>query len=92
VLTACGLDWPKGVTGRALRSRFSEEWAGRRDDLRAAVAAQPPFGFYAALNSVPATAINWAGESAGLVASVLLLAQVLPQRVPSTTTPSLCMP
>ena len=67
---ACGLDWPGTVTGRALRSAFSDAWAGRRDALRAAVAAQPPFGFMAELARDPATEINWAGESAGLVDDV----------------------
>jgi len=74
---ACGLDWPNGITGRALRSRFSTEWVGRRDALRAAVAAKPPFGFYAELNADPATAINWAGESAGLVTSVRPAADIV---------------
>jgi nitronate monooxygenase len=67
---ACGLEWPNGVTGRALRSPFTDEWLGRRAALRATVAAKPPFGFYAELNADTSTAINWAGESAGLVASV----------------------
>src|SRR6185436_1358654 len=67
---ACGLDWPNGVTGRALRNRFSAEWEGRRAALRAGVAARPMFAFYAELAADPATAINWAGESAGLVDAV----------------------
>lgn len=67
---ACGLDWPCGVTGRALRNRFSTQWEGRRDALRAEVAARPPFGFLAELMRDPALTINWAGESAGLVDEV----------------------
>jgi nitronate monooxygenase len=78
---ACGLDWPNGVTGRALRSPFTDEWLGRRAGLRAIVATKPPFGFYAELNADPATAINWAGESAGLVASVRPAAAIVRELV-----------
>lgn len=67
---ACGLAWPNGVTGRALRSAFSAEWAGRRAALRAEVARRPPFGFLAELEQDPQRALNWAGESAGLVDAV----------------------
>jgi len=67
---AYGLAWPNGVTGRALRSRFTDAWAGRRDELRARVAAEPPRAFVARLAADPATAINWAGEASGLVAAV----------------------
>jgi nitronate monooxygenase len=78
---ACGLDWPNGVTGRALRSPFTDEWRGRRAALRATVAAKPPFGFYAELNADPATAVNWAGESAGLVTSVRPAAAIVHELV-----------
>jgi nitronate monooxygenase len=78
---ACGLDWPNGVTGRALRNRFVREWAGRRDALRAAVAAKPLLGFHGDLNADPATAINWAGESAGLVDAVRPAADIVRELV-----------
>jgi len=29
-----GMPWPEGVSGRALRNRFSDEWHGREDALR----------------------------------------------------------
>jgi nitronate monooxygenase len=74
---ACGLDWPRGVTGRALRNRFSATWEGRREALRAEVAAQPMFGFVTALAADPATEINWAGESAGLVDRVRPAADIV---------------
>jgi nitronate monooxygenase len=74
---ACGLDWPRRVTGRALRNRFSAEWEGRHADLRAAVAAHPPLGFLLALARDPATQINWAGESAGLVDRVRPAAEIV---------------
>jgi nitronate monooxygenase len=67
---ACGLDWPPPVVGRALRNRFSAEWEGRRAALRAEVAKHPLFGFVLGLAADPATEINWAGESAGLVPRV----------------------
>ncbi len=36
---AAGMPWPAGVAGRAIRNRFTDEWHGREDELRA-VAAQ----------------------------------------------------
>jgi nitronate monooxygenase len=75
---ACGLEWPRRVTGRALRNRFSATWEGRRDELRKTVATYPlPFGFMAELVRDPATEINWAGESAGLVDRVRPAAEIV---------------
>lgn len=67
---ACGLDWPNGVTGRVLRNRFTQAWEGRREALRAKTATYPPFGHLLELDRSPDTAVNWAGESSGLVADV----------------------
>jgi nitronate monooxygenase len=67
---ACGLDWPRGVTGRALRNAFTARWEGRHAELRAAVAAEPPFAFVIGLAADPEQEINWAGESAGSVRAV----------------------
>jgi nitronate monooxygenase len=78
---ACGLDWPPPVVGRALRSRFSETWRGRRRELRAEVAKRPLFGFVRELASDPATDINWAGESAGLVDRVRPAAEIVRELV-----------
>jgi len=74
---ACGLEWPSGTTGRALRNRFTAEWEGRHSELRAAVAAKPPFGFLMELASDVESAINWAGESAGLVSKVQPAAEIV---------------
>ena len=74
---ACGLSWPRHVTGRALRNRFSAQWQGRREALRAEVAKQPLFAFLRELEADPSTAINWAGESAGLVESVRPAAEIV---------------
>ena len=83
---ACGLDWPKPVTGRALRNRFTEQWEDRRGELRAEVAARPLFGFVAELASSPDTEINWAGESAGLVDRVRPAAHIVANLVADAET------
>jgi len=74
---ACGLAWPRRVTGRALRNRFTAEWEGRREALQKEVATRPPFGFMAELAQEPATEVNWAGESAGLVDRVRPAAEIV---------------
>ena len=74
---ACGLAWPRRVTGRALRNRFTAEWEGRREALQKEVATRPPFGFVAELAQEPATEVNWAGESAGLVDRVRPAAEIV---------------
>lgn len=79
---ACGLEWPRGVVGRVLANRFTEEWLGRRDELRRAVedatrASGNPFAFLMALEENPERALNWAGESAGQVREVLPAADVV---------------
>jgi len=79
---ACGLEWPRGVTGRVLRNRFTAEWLGRRAELRSAVAAaaasaRSPIAFKARLDADPATALNWAGESSGMVRDVAAAADVV---------------
>jgi nitronate monooxygenase len=74
---ACGLDWPNGVVGRALRNRFSADWEGRRAELRARAAGYPRFGFLEELARDPETRINWAGESAGLVERVQPAAEIV---------------
>ena len=71
------IDWPKNIVGRAMRSRFSEEWAGREDELRAKAASMPPFALVGDLGRDPETEINWAGESAGLVNEILPAAEVV---------------
>src|SRR5262245_59816054 len=74
---ACGLDWPPPIVGRALRNRFSAEWQGHRSELRAEVAKHPLFGFVQELAADPATQINWAGESAGLVDRIRPAAEIV---------------
>ena len=70
--------WPAGIVGRAMRSRFSEEWAGRTEEARAKAKTYPSvFGMVMELGEHPATEINWAGESAGLVRAVQPAAAVV---------------
>ncbi|HEY8518181.1 MAG TPA: nitronate monooxygenase [Candidatus Binatia bacterium] len=79
---ACALAWPRGVVGRVLGNRFTDEWRGRRDELRRAVAdaarrSGHPSAFVAALGADPERALNWAGESAGQVREVLPAAEIV---------------
>ncbi|MFN0148250.1 MAG: NAD(P)H-dependent flavin oxidoreductase [Dehalococcoidia bacterium] len=69
--------WPGNVIGRAMRNRFTAEWRGRDEELRALVASRPPAAFLQELASDPATALNWAGEASGLVDGVLPAAEVV---------------
>jgi nitronate monooxygenase len=78
---AYGGTWPNGVTGRVLRNRFTDEWLDRDEELRAAVAAEPGFAFSQRLDSDPATQLNWAGESSGLVEAILPAAEVVRRTV-----------
>lgn len=71
------INWPEGIVGRAMRSKFSDEWSGREAELRAKAASMPPFALVGQLAQDPATEINFAGESAGLVDEVLPAAEVV---------------
>ena len=74
--------WPAGIVGRAMRSRFSEEWAGRTDEARAKAKSYPSvFGMVMELGQDPATEINWAGESSALVHAVLPAATIVERTV-----------
>lgn len=75
------IQWPAGVVGRAMRSRFSEEWSGRESELRAKAAGMPPFAFVMELGRNPETEINWAGESSGVVQDVIPAAEVVRRTV-----------
>ncbi|MCC6381174.1 MAG: nitronate monooxygenase [Dehalococcoidia bacterium] len=78
---AYSMTWPRGVTGRAIRNRFTAEWEERHAELKAAVAAAPrPFGFVRQLAQA-GTSVNWGGESAGLVRAVQPAADVVAEMV-----------
>jgi NAD(P)H-dependent flavin oxidoreductase YrpB (nitropropane dioxygenase family) len=50
---ACGLDWPRHVTGRVLRNRFTADGTGGATSCARKVATYPPFGFMAELVADP---------------------------------------
>ncbi len=78
---AYGLRWPARVVGRAMTSKFTEEWLGRDEELRDHVAKQPMFAFAQQLSKSPDTEVNWAGESSGLVDEILPAAEVVRRTV-----------
>ena len=77
---AFGLEWPDGVLMRVLRTRFTDEWLGRNDELRAKVAEMPPLAFVQDL-AADGTSINPAGESAALVDAIVPAAEVVARTV-----------
>lgn len=66
---AIRMDWPDGIAMRALRNRFTDEWHGREDEVRAWSQARSDeystYGFFS-----PDEGVMPAGESVGVVASV----------------------
>jgi nitronate monooxygenase len=74
--------WPAGIISRVLANRFTEEWHGREEELRAQVAVQTePFGWTSAHNNRPENMLNWAGESSGLVHEILPAAELVRRTV-----------
>ena len=74
--------WPNGVTGRVIRSPFTDEWDGRDAELEAAVRSfERPQQFMAQYENRPEMQLNWAGESSGLVDEVLPAAEVVRRTV-----------
>jgi len=79
---ALGMTWPPKIVSRILMNRFTDEWHGREQELRAAVAAQSqPFGWTSANNNRPENMLNWAGQSSGLVAELLPAAEIVRRTV-----------
>ncbi len=74
---AIGMTWPEGIAGRVLGNRFTAEWLGRQDELRAEVANRERFAWTAENNQAPDTILNWAGESAGLVDGIRPAAEIV---------------
>ena len=62
-------DWPEGIAMRALRNRFTDEWHGREDEVRAWSQERSDeyrtYGFFSAAEGVMP-----AGESVGVVTTV----------------------
>jgi nitronate monooxygenase len=63
---ARSLEWPAGITGRALRNSFLERWQGREGEAAADAAAYQA----AARAGDFDTAVVWAGEAVDLIRSV----------------------
>jgi nitronate monooxygenase len=79
---ALGMQWPAGIISRILANRFTDEWVGREEALRAEVARQAqPFGWTSANNNRPDNMLNWAGESAGLVDEILPAPEIVRRTV-----------
>lgn len=67
---ATGMPWPEGVSGRALRNRFADEWHGREDELRE-WAGEHRREYLSAGPEVEVEERGiWAGEAAELVTRV----------------------
>ena len=75
------IEWPAGVVGRAMRSKFYQEWNGREAEVRKRAAEMPPFALVGELSRSPDTEINWAGESSGLIGEILPAAEVVARTV-----------
>lgn len=69
--------WPNRVTGRAIRNRYTAEWEGRHDELRAAVAEKGVREFNAAHMATPEDQPNWGGEISGIITEILPAAEVV---------------
>jgi nitronate monooxygenase len=66
---AAGMPWPNGVSGRALRNRFVDEWHDREEELRAWAGEHRDDYFRRIQSDVDEGAV-WAGEAATFVTKV----------------------
>ncbi len=76
-----GGPWPNGVIGRVLANDFTAEWLGRDDELVQAVDEVGVEAFVTAMAGDPRRALNWAGESSGLIDAVMPAGEVVRQTV-----------
>jgi nitronate monooxygenase len=68
--TVRGYDWPDGITGRALRNDFTEQWHGHERELTLALDSERTRYQASAASGDVDTAVVFAGEGAGLVEDV----------------------
>jgi nitronate monooxygenase len=71
------LDWPEPFTGRVLKTRFTMEWHGREDALRAAVDREMPRYLDAAKRGDVDNTGVFCGEAAGLIHDVAPAGDIL---------------
>jgi nitronate monooxygenase len=65
--TVRGYDWPDGITGRALRNDFTEQWHGHERELTLALDSERTRYHASAASGAVDTAVVFAGEGAGLI-------------------------
>lgn len=57
------IDWPKGITGRAITNKFLARWHGKESEARRFILKNKDSYFRAQDASDPKIAVVWAGES-----------------------------
>src|SRR5262245_4091120 len=72
-----GYDWPDGITGRALRNRFSGKWHGKEEALRSSLGTERPAYQDAVRRRDFDTALVLAGEGVDLIDAVLPAAEIV---------------
>jgi nitronate monooxygenase len=78
---ARGVPWPDGVSGRALRNRFADEWHGREDALRTWARDHRDEYVAASAASEAETQGIWAGEATSFVTRTESAADVVRELV-----------
>lgn len=81
---ATGMPWPPGISGRALRNRFVDEWQNREDELRTWADEHREEYFRDMQTDVDEHAV-WAGEVATFVSETESAAAVVRQLVTHAT-------
>jgi nitronate monooxygenase len=77
-----GFDGWSGITGRALRNRFTDAWHGREEALRERIATEAK-AYYAAVDRQDFdTALVFAGEGVDLIRAILPAAEIVRSLVP----------
>jgi len=72
-----GRPWPEGVSGRAIRNRFSQRWVGHEDELRAWAAEHGDEHRALGPDAEVDEQAIWAGEAAGFVTEMTSAGEVV---------------
>ena len=75
------LDWPKPFDIRVHANAFTKDWAGRDDELRAALETEAPAYRAAFMAGEADKAAAIFGEAAGLIADILLAGEIVERMV-----------